>query len=525
MEEKTLEIASVAVNPKRPNPGRGSSRYSSGAAFAQEFRAWWDGQRVFARHADLAAEIDVGPVTLRFWLAGRGFPRNAQCEKLYSMTQLDCFGPGKDAARAAHERLIPREVKKERVDAFRALIPEERAKRGKAARARRHKFVSDAELSECHADPRKAKTIRGPKFIVCLECGQIGRDLSGHLGIHGMTKAQYKEKFGLNRGTSLRSLESGEKQAASMKSSKHRPPSRSREYLAQAIEASREAHAPGRARLEEQLNRRGKRLGARPRRWKRTRGGDVVRDARIARLRLSGLSLEEIAASAGLSLTAAFFRLKRMSFPHRARVFAHGKPVMASDIVALCSDFNLRKEKAGELLRIGYRWMGRLLAGNTARPLGAPLAKRLLKIRRELTTEMRKRAAAGKQGGRPRQLLPSEKSAMGERYDALRGDLKSMRAWIQEQEKAPSFSAVWNWLCERFRLGQLRSLQFCPQFFDWIEKNYDARAFFEGKWTPHELAVQFLADDYGASEDTIRYNLSHRPKQLRSSSATVLPIL
>ena len=72
--------------------------------------------------------------------------------------------------------------------------------------------LSAEELQQCLEDPRKAKTIRGPGFIVCLEGGELLRQITpAHLRkVHGIkTLAQYKSKLcatGLpryNPGTAL----------------------------------------------------------------------------------------------------------------------------------------------------------------------------------------------------------------------------------------------------------------------------------------------------------------------------------
>src|SRR5215471_173198 len=58
-------------------------------------------------------------------------------------------------------------------------------------------YVSAEELRQCLQDPRKAKTIRGPEFIVCLEDGELlMRITPAHLRlVHGIgSLAEYKAK-------------------------------------------------------------------------------------------------------------------------------------------------------------------------------------------------------------------------------------------------------------------------------------------------------------------------------------------
>lgn len=52
-----------------------------------------------------------------------------------------------------------------------------------------------------HADPRRAIA---DEHIVCLVCGRAMRQLTNtHLRLHAMTTADYKSRFGYNRGRPL----------------------------------------------------------------------------------------------------------------------------------------------------------------------------------------------------------------------------------------------------------------------------------------------------------------------------------
>jgi hypothetical protein len=130
--------------------------YSSGASFAREFRAWWDGQQAFRRQSDLASSLDASPVSVRMRLAGRSFPREAVCAKLYAITQLDCFGSRQDKARAEHERLVPSTVKKQRRSEYQANR-ETRCERSRAAWRKRYKnrrqFVSERRARRMSQGP------------------------------------------------------------------------------------------------------------------------------------------------------------------------------------------------------------------------------------------------------------------------------------------------------------------------------------------------------------------------------------
>ena len=87
----------------------------------------------------------------------------------------------------------------------------ERARNWKLAR---RQFVSPEELIECRTEPRKAFTIRGDDWIVCLGsrdqmCGQMletlrAKGAGAHLAGHGFkTDDEYREAWGYSRSTSL----------------------------------------------------------------------------------------------------------------------------------------------------------------------------------------------------------------------------------------------------------------------------------------------------------------------------------
>jgi len=480
----------------------------SPASFAQEFTAWF-GERRMSKSA-LAAKVGTNRVSIRFWLTGRAFPRDEYCEKLYTLTGLNCFGPGRNEARAEHERLIPAAVIKNRRSKYRANLELFRGRARASWRKRyegQRQFVSTEELDTLRKDPRKKKN-------VCRVCGEVLLDVGPHLAPShdDMEIADYKEKWGFNRSrNATRSESTNEKQSAAMRRIRHKPPKWTQKLLSRAQEASLLTNQPGSARLEERLNARGKRLAARPQHWKRTASGEIVTDTRIAQLRLRGKSVVEIAATLGMWPAPVWNRLERMGFPRRGRVFVHGEPVTAKHFLALISDFSLTVEQAAQLSGISVDWARRVVRGKALASLSPRVAKRILKARHELTKEFRRKPAAGKLGGRPKRLTLGDELEVPKKYGDLRAELKSLRVWIHEQDRAPSNGDIWDKLCAQFRSEALRALQFWPQFFAWIEKKYDARAFRQGSWAPHDIAVGFLAADYGASESVIAHVLSHQP--------------
>jgi predicted transcriptional regulator len=60
---------------------------------------------------------------------------------------------------------------------------------------------AEPTLRLLHADPRRAIA---DEHIVCLVCGRALRQLTNtHLRLHGITTADYKARFGYNRGRPL----------------------------------------------------------------------------------------------------------------------------------------------------------------------------------------------------------------------------------------------------------------------------------------------------------------------------------
>lgn len=477
--------------------------------FPASFKTWFEGQQLVMHR--FAAQLGTNRVSLRHWLNGTGFPRNDFCEKLYGLTQLDCFSPEhRDEARTEFEARIPAEVRKARKEKYDAN-PELYRERALASHHKRYEaqreFVDSLEEREALLkDPRKDKN-------TCRICWQKNlKDIGPHLGQrHGISADLYKENFGFLRSrNATRSPETQEKQRAAMKKGKHRPPAWTRELLPLAQVASLRTNEPGSARLEKLLNLRGKVLGERPQFWKQTSDGDVVTDARIAQLRLRGMSLEKIAARVVMTLTPVFFRLKRMAFPRKARLFQYGEPITGKSFAALLYDFNRSLEEVAERVGISLDWAQRLMGGRGREWLSHSVARRVIDTRKELLHLFRGKPTTGHKGvGRPRRLPVADEQRMLARYDRLQGDLKVLRAWIRGQDRAPTITAIWDWLCRSWRRGQLRGLQFSPDFFRWVEDNYLDPTFRNGEWVPHDVAREFTAYEFDVAEGFLGYLLTH----------------
>jgi hypothetical protein len=175
----------------------------------------------------------------------------------------------------------------------------------------------------------------------------------------------------------------------------------------------------------------------------------------------------------------------------------------------MCADFRIRAADAAQRMGVSEEWTRRKpKPGRKIEPLSLDLAKRLLKVRDELLGDYRRKPASA-QGGRPRQLTPSDVTELPRKYDELRSELKMLRRWLRDQSPTPSMTKMWDWLCGEFRAGRLGTVKLWPQFYTWVEKSYNNRVFRQGDWIPRDLAIQFLCDDYGASEPSVTHLLSH----------------
>jgi hypothetical protein len=86
----------------------------------------------------------------------------------------------------------------------------------------------------------------------------------------------------------------------------------------------------------------------------------------------------------------------------------------------------------------------------------------------------------------------------------MKRDLKVLHRFLKDQGERPSLTDVWSALCRLRRRGSIQILFFWPEFFRWLAKSYNDRAFLAADWVPGDLAIEFLAEEYGASAETIR---------------------
>jgi hypothetical protein len=144
MDMHSVENApdSAKANAKEESPG-------------QQLRDWHANQTIFATQRDLASAIGVDKRTVWTWFAGRKFPKDPLCDKLYEITRLDCFSPaGREeirAARLAQTRLRWSAASK------RAWADPKSNKRRCAA------------LKKSNADPKVRKKISDAQKKVCAD--------------------------------------------------------------------------------------------------------------------------------------------------------------------------------------------------------------------------------------------------------------------------------------------------------------------------------------------------------------------
>lgn len=245
---------------------------------------------------------------------------------------------------------------RQRYEAKHTRIWTEAQREAARARARRQKrakwqWVNPDEHAACVADIRKAKTIRGPDWIVCLgrreqPCGRMLRKLratgsGAHLrDQHGFeTDNEYRRHWGYSLGTSLWCEAASAECRARAKAGGN--------LRADAGLLSLQPRAKGRVMSEEfrlkQLDR--PRAARRP-----------DRDAQIYRMwALQSLHIEEVARQAGLLSQGRVHAILRRIFGLRVKkqvCFAHGRILTAEFVEQLGEAFGLAKREIARICKI-----------------------------------------------------------------------------------------------------------------------------------------------------------------------------
>ena len=159
----------------------------------------------------------------------------------------------------------------------------------------RHPIFSAEELSHFRNHILEALREDG---VVCLECGALLQAMPSHLRRHGLTIADYREKWGYNRGTALVSpahYDMLRQKALARNFGALSPPGAIRKAIAARL------RAPALGRLETRLTRR---AAIRARFAAGWRPADKIRKVENATLRdlvAEGLTFREIAVRTGLT--------------------------------------------------------------------------------------------------------------------------------------------------------------------------------------------------------------------------------
>jgi hypothetical protein len=99
-------LTSLRRSPRKAQSRAGTSKHSSGAAFALELRTWWaKGDHSWQMQKEMAKSLGIRPASLCAYFAGRTFPSKQNCAKLFKATELACFGPHMVESRVFHVQL------------------------------------------------------------------------------------------------------------------------------------------------------------------------------------------------------------------------------------------------------------------------------------------------------------------------------------------------------------------------------------------------------------------------------------
>ncbi len=478
--QESPEVEQLRVNPKRAHSTAGTSRYSSGASFAQELRAWWYTQKDFARQSDFAAALGVSPETLQHWLTGRSFPSATQCDGLYSRTQLNSFGPGRDTARLEHERK-------------RGL-----SHAGILKRAQRQ-YVSPKELAECRADPRKAFTIRGDDWIVCLECGQLLKQIRGegaaaHLSEHGLSAKQYRDLRGYSKSTGLVCNALAAKKRTVAAATGNLKPEAGRGHL--------RPPAKGRVMSREFSLKQADRM----------RGTqDLDRDTTILRLwLLESRSIEEIAGQVGLSQGRVHVILQRI-FGMRVKqtvCFAHGQILTAGFVEQIAEAFDLKKKEIARVLKISVDKLQFPVSHRDDRALTPEAANFCLKVEKDLL-DMLLRSSSEKPN-HFQVVVPGLHGYYNRVIEAIRLVADKNLTCLHD-------------LCARAQETDREAVALIcilPCLLAWLKKNAEY-----SDEQPFKLAQRFISHDYGVSVWIVERTLKLGPGEIDARDRKLVRVI
>ena len=380
--------------------------------------------------------------------------------------------------------------------------------------------LTPGELADCQMDPTKAWTIRGPKWIACVEehCGELHEQLGRHLPIHNLTAAEYKAKPGTDGGTRRYS-----KNASLMSLDLQVYLSRKRKKL----HLGRRLQASGRVPpVKKLIASRGERVlsqqyrleqsermkRGRPELWGRHRGQALAKKAEdweIAKLAADGRSDGEIAKRVGLAHDASVgARRRRIGFvqgPKKARVYYHGRPLVGRDLRSACEDLDLTRQELADHMGLRYETLQERASPKRAdQPLPATMGREFKAVYTKLREGFRHQPQ-GSDGGRPSLLLPSERQALRDEYKKLLPQIKGLARWVEERralEQSIDLASLRGFVYSEARKARLRTLALWPDFFDWCGRQRDLKVAFASQASV--ITREFLGWAYGVKTETIR---------------------
>lgn len=396
----------------------------------------------------------------------------------------------------------------------------ERCREWRATRVLR---LTPDELAACQHDPTKAWTIRGPKWVACIEdgCGELHQQLGPHVKVHRLSVREYKSKpgriEGVPRYSANASLMSLDLQARRSKISKKLGLGRRLLKSGKAPPVHRLIAARGKRVTSQQCRIvRSQRMQGRgnPKLWGRYRGKRVARvaeDWEIAKLVADGHSDDEIASKLGLRHGASVGQRRRalgFCHPKKPRVYALGELLCGRHVLTACRDLQVSVEELALQMGVRREIVRDCMApGRIDKPLSERIGKKFKFAFFKLREAFRCRASDGKNGGRPRLLLASERESLPHTYESLLRESKAILNWLHDrigEDSQVSFEQLREWVYLEARIGRLRRIAMWPYFFEWFRGASKDPRLLRGGITPFRLTLDFLADVYAVSIETVR---------------------
>jgi hypothetical protein len=333
---------------------------------------------------------------------------------------------------------------------------------------------------------------------VCLECGRMAlAQLSIHLReAHEMSREDYLEKWGLNRGTSLTSAEFRAKKAR---------PGNLRGGKPFTVAAARRMNIGRTHTLRpEAIARRGSERAV-PEKFQST-----IRLWPIVKRCLKGRERRQIALELDLWGNSVNRCCRSVHFPSRPARFWRGEPFGDRQLHDLMRDFNLHEVRIAELAKLPVHRIRKALSQKRkGKPLQIDVANCVLRLRRLLRREKRERSTS-RIGGRPPKLMTSEVREIPWKFRALLKEVTALNAELPDTVSKITVDRMGELLCQLARKKKASLLLFWAwPFLTWLKREHGLTR--EALFPPATAVRGFLAWQYQVSEETIGRLLAKRP--------------